>query len=383
LRNASRCARRSFLLQVALDPASIARQFVHQRRRRFFIALRQPGLHPDLVARPAHIGCLHEIMAHDRSPEETDTGQLAQAAVPDERLDAQDGVMPPVHRLAQLKGGETGAEQRAVEAIGELLESSEGRTGVDQRGVGLKDTHLRLKFHVPHHPHQRLAAHYAVGIKHDHVLVIISPATQEIGDITALVAQVDRAAAVEQVILRIQFLAQAKPGRLLGEPDVGIAAVRQDMEIEMLQLSGGLERAEYGPCPTERSSDRLVVDGQQDRGAGQRSFRQPLHTVAARERVRVPSETAHDEPEHRGPESDRNPGKEYREQHHQSLFHAIAAVIGKHGYHEITRHDGLRQYEQRQENAAYDRHGTPLHLHPGGHGMTGLIGRTHKGSVHR
>ncbi|MEJ2520021.1 MAG: hypothetical protein P8Y91_06725, partial [Desulfuromonadales bacterium] len=58
-------------------------------------------------------------------------------------------------------------------------------------------------------------------------------------------------------------------------------------------------------------------------------------TVTAQQRQPVAAETAQDETEHAGPETDGYPGEQNAEQGAQPLFHGVAPMIGQYGDHEI------------------------------------------------
>src|SRR3569832_2414847 len=78
--------------------------------------------------------------------------------------------------FAQLPDVLPGDEERPVYAAGELLHAGiKGVAPRDQRR-GLDDAGTGVGFHQAHETGEARAAHYAVGIEHDHVTVVGAPA---------------------------------------------------------------------------------------------------------------------------------------------------------------------------------------------------------------
>src|SRR5690606_16731361 len=92
---------------------------------------------------------------------------------------------------------QAGGEQWAVNAGGELLHAC--IQGIHARGFrpGLDDAGVRVGLHQAHQAAQAFAAHDAVGIEHDHVLVIAAPTTAEVVEVAALALYPTPAATVE------------------------------------------------------------------------------------------------------------------------------------------------------------------------------------------
>ena len=298
------------VLHVALDPALIAGQLVHQRRRRLLPAVAQPRFQPDLVAGPAQIGGFDEVMAHDRAAEQSPTGQFAQTTVGHEGLDPQDGVVAPEGSLAQLERGQAGGKQRPVQLAGELLDPREQRAAVEQLGTGLQNPHLPVALHQLDHGYQRFAAHEAVSVQHYHVVVAAPPTAQEVAHVTALVIQVELAPPVEQPARRTQGLDQPCPGRLFAQPDLRLATVGEDEKVEMLELAGAFQAAVDRTEAPQATLDGLVVDGHQDRRARQRRRRQGRRILLAQQGVPVAAQAAQDKAGDGNPETEGDPGKQ-------------------------------------------------------------------------
>ena len=111
------------VLQIALAPAAVALQFGEQVRRVLLEAAGELRREPDLVAGAAHHRRLDEVVREDRAREAAAAGDRRQRAVAHERLDAQDRVVPPVVRLAELPVRHAEGEQAPGHAVGELLQA--------------------------------------------------------------------------------------------------------------------------------------------------------------------------------------------------------------------------------------------------------------------
>ncbi len=258
------------VLQVALGPAPVAGQFLHQGGRRFLVTAGESRFQPDLLAGASHVGRLDEVVAADRPAEQTRAVEFSQPAMGHEGRVADDGIVSPVGRFAQLVGRQAAGEDRTVDLTGKLLHPGEGGFGVGDGRAGLEDAHARLPLHEAHHVHQGLACHEAVGIQHDHVTVGTAPAAQKIGDVAALVMQVHGATAIEQAPLRTQFPAQAIPGLPFRKPHLRIPAVGEDEEIKGVQGTGPLQGLVTGAQPVEGALHGLMVDGHHHGRARQR-----------------------------------------------------------------------------------------------------------------
>src|SRR4029079_17949820 len=80
----------------------------------------------------------------------------------------------------------TGAEQRPVDAGGELLDARVQRVAAGRARRGLHDARVRIRLGDAHERRQAIAGHDAVGVEHDHVTVLAAPAAAEVGDVAAL-----------------------------------------------------------------------------------------------------------------------------------------------------------------------------------------------------
>ncbi len=251
--------------QVAVAPAAVTFELVEQVRRQLFVAAGQVVGDPHAPAGTAHQRCLDEIVGEDVAGEGTLARQRCQRAVLDEGFDPDDRVMPPVMRLAQLPEIEPRGEQRPIDPRGELLHARVERVHAGSLGPCLDDAGAGIGFHQPHQAGQAVTAHHAVGIQHHHVAIAAAPAPAEVVDVAALALHPAPAAAIEDMAETIHIAAQLQPGLLLGHAGVGIVAVAEHEDIEVLDLARGQQRLVGRPQPGEHPRYVLVGDGHHQR----------------------------------------------------------------------------------------------------------------------
>ena len=179
----------------------------------------------------------------------------------------------------------------------------------------LDDAGARVLLHQPHQIDQRVAAHRAVGVEHDHVAVVAAPAAAEVGHVAGLALGAALAPAVEQRqaarTLR-QHRAQPLEGPHLGLLQRRILGVGQHEHVEALLLAGGGERLAGGAQAGEHLGDVLVADRHHERGAHAGSDRAARSAQLGRMRIAAPQRPgAH----HRGGAADADPGEQQRHQH--------------------------------------------------------------------
>ena len=113
-------------------------------------------------------------------------GSGGSAAVLDEGLHAQDRVVAPVMRFAELPEVHAGREQRPVGARAELQHAGvEGLVAAGARRR-LQDAGVGVRLHQADQRRQAVAGHQAVGVEHDHVAVGVAPAAAEVGHVAGL-----------------------------------------------------------------------------------------------------------------------------------------------------------------------------------------------------
>src|SRR3984957_6164098 len=208
------------MLEVALEPAPVALGEVDDRRRALLVVALDSRSEPDLPAGPSHQRRLDEVMAQDAPAEGPASRELGQGAVPDERRQADDGVVPPVVGLAQLPVVEPRRGYRAVEPARELLEARENGLPIRQERHALDDPDAVVALHQLHHAQDRLAGHDAVGIEDQHVPVQLAPPAAEVRDVAGLLVDSLAPLSVEDSALGAELKREREPGGLLRDPAV-------------------------------------------------------------------------------------------------------------------------------------------------------------------
>ena len=91
--------------------------------------------------------------------------------------------MAPVVAVAAVPGGKPGGDDRAIYAAGKLLHAGKQRIAPMERRHGLDDPGAGIGGHGAGKRQQRLAAHRAVGVEHDHMVEVPAPIGNEISDV--------------------------------------------------------------------------------------------------------------------------------------------------------------------------------------------------------
>src|SRR5215475_1350928 len=102
-----------------------------------------------------------------------------------ERGDADDGVVSPVMRFAQLPEMQARHEYRTVGSTGELLHPRKQRIATCGARGGLDDSGARIALRNQHELGQTVARHYAVRIENHHVAIVATPTPAKVRDIAA------------------------------------------------------------------------------------------------------------------------------------------------------------------------------------------------------
>ena len=115
--------------------------------------------------------------------------------------------------------------------------------------------------------HDAVAGHQAVGVEHEHVLVVTAPAFHEIRDVAGLAMMVFSPAAVVEPRARTEPLAQGQEGALFRDPGIRIGRVRENEIIEMVAEARRFDRFVDRLERREGPRRLLVVDRHHHRGA--------------------------------------------------------------------------------------------------------------------
>ncbi len=248
------------VLQVALCPAPIARRIVDDVRRHFFPATAQVGQQPDLQTRAAHESRFDEIVAEDLTAEGSGSRQARQIAKLGECVQAQDRVMTPIVAFAELPERKSAREHRAAQACRELHEACEQSLAARRNRQRLDDAGFRVRIHHPRQCHDSGAAHDAVRVQHDGVVVGSTPLAYEVRDIAGLASDVLLAASIKNPSACPVTLDERLPRPLLRRADFRLARVREDEKIERRLLRMCTQRRPDDVEARRHARGVLVVD---------------------------------------------------------------------------------------------------------------------------
>ncbi len=347
------------ILQVALAPAAVALQFGQQVRRLLFPAAGQIGHQPHLPAGAAHQRGFDEVVREDLAGQPAAAGDGRQPAVRHERRDADDRVVAPVVRFAELPELHAGAEQTSGDAAGELLRA--GIAACRHRRppaptapmpafgcASIKRTS----------PSSASPAHHAVGVQHHHVAVFAAPAAAEIGDVAGLALAAAQAPAVmhAQAAGR-EAVSKCQPGLALGGAQRRLAAVGQHVDLGQPRAAFGDQRLGRGSQPGEDRRHVLVADRHHDGGARVRRDRVVRH---ARVRQHVPVALAQHAVAHCGRDATGgDPREQQREQQHLRDAQRLRPYQRLRLQQQRRGGEGGQQHQRQQQRAAQDRGALP------------------------
>ncbi len=289
--------------------------------------------HMDRPAPAAQQRRLDHVVTHDVAAEGRPAGQARQAAAFREGLDAHDGVMAPEGRFGAGPPVQAGAGDRAIEARRELLPARERRARIDQRRNGLDKAEAGLAIHQRGEPRHGAAAHQAVGVQHDHIIVAAAEARHPILDIARLAGMVDRPAAI--IDRHRAGGAQAQEGGTLARL-ILLRRIAQHEEVEQVARADAVDRADHLAQPAEDRVDILVIDGQQHRRAAARQAQRPQPGRGAR-----PAADQHQKARHGADEAERDPGEQREGQGEDGGVEQVDAIA----------HEGLPKLAKGQQAA--------------------------------
>ena len=342
------------ILQIALAPAAIALQFGQQVRRLLFVATDQIGDEPHVVAGAAHQRCFDEVVRHDAAGHAAGALDRGQSAMLHERLDADDRVVAPIMRFAQLPELHAQREQAARHAGSELLSASMESDVADGLRGGLDDAGGRVGFHQLDHRGQAVAAHYGVGIEHHHVAIVLAPATAEVGNVASLAVRAAGAQAVVHLHLRLvraggQCGAEVLPGGALGCGGFRRVAVGQNKHVELLRMAGGGNRFASGAQAGEYCGHVFVADRHDDCRSCFRVHRMARHLLD-RQGMFVALD-GNIEPHERGHETGHDPAGQQAVKGDLAVFEPDVVVVGLDAGKQRRRDHRADQRQQHERQA--------------------------------
>ena len=189
--------------------------------------------HVDRPAGPAQQCGFDEVVAEDMAAEGLAALQFGKPARLGKGFRADDGVVAPVISVAAMPGRKTGGDHRTIHTAGELRHAGVRRPAVAQQRQRLDDAGLRIGRHGAGESDQQLAAHLAVGVEHDHVVIGAAPAPHEVGDVAGLAVMIVGAAAVVDAHFALQGVTQRLEARLSFHGHLVLARVAQDENVEV------------------------------------------------------------------------------------------------------------------------------------------------------
>src|SRR5262245_50223307 len=253
------------VLEIALTPSPVTLELVQKGRRRLLVAAVQIRRDPDFPPGTSHQRTFDEVMAQEFAAERWASRQTSEPAMPHEGLEPKDGVVTPVVALAELPEAKTCREHRAVRAACELLHPREQRLATDHPRDRLHDSGLRVVIHQPYETNEGRARHDAIGVKPDYVRVVPAPAPQEVRDVIALSLDVVSPMPVEQSAEAVDGAARVRPGDLFRDLLFRISGVTQDVEVEVIEVTRGGERAIRRLDARKDPADVLIANRDDDR----------------------------------------------------------------------------------------------------------------------
>ncbi len=299
--------------QVAVTPAAVALQLVQQVRRQLLIGARQIVRDPDAPAGAAHQRGFDKVVRQNRTGERPFARQRRQRAVLNKRLHADNGVVAPVVRFAQLPEVQTGGKQRPVNAGGELLTTRIERIHARRLRRRLDNAGVRVRFHHAHQTGQTLAAHYAVRIQHHHIAVLAAPATAEVVNVAAFTFHAAAAAAIEDLAGAAHVAHQLHPRLLLRHGDVGVVAVAEDIDVKMLALAAAHDGFP-GSAQTGEDALHIFVADRHDQRRAVRRIDRLIAVQRIRDAVFIAPDHQLQEAHQRRPEASGDPAEQNSEQ---------------------------------------------------------------------
>ena len=267
---------------------------------------------------------------------------------------------PPVLGVAEQPEMQACGEHGAVEMVRELLHAGHEAVHVHGERRRLDHAHFGMQLHGLHHAHHGAAAHDAVGVEHDHVLVLRAPAAAEVGHVAALALGVVAAATVENVVEHVFSLAEFVPGFLFGHPGVGTGGVAENEDVELVAFAGLHQGVPGGGNARHVFAGVLIVHGEENGGAGRVGNVHGVASARGSEAVHLVGE--HPAARHAHPEADGNPSEQNGEQHGRHDFDGFNALLRQNAVHEVRADDGGHENQRHEQGAAAARHAFPFQL---------------------
>ena len=157
----------------------------------------------------------------------------------------------------------------------------------------------------------RVAAHDAVRVEHDHVLVVFTPAAAKIGDVAGFAADIFWPVPVEEPTSARHLCDEFRPGSLLVEPNLRVGGVAEHKDAEGRTLARRLERLGDGTEIRENFVRLLIIN--RHHNGGRREVERRVNGLSRKGSAPRAAE-AGDEPECGRPERKHDRQEQDREQ---------------------------------------------------------------------
>ncbi len=311
---------------------------------------------------PAKQRGFNEIMTEHTATKQSPAAQLWNTTVLHEGADPQDRVVTPEDRVAQLQRSQPGKKQRTKQLRPKLLHPCIKGTGIDQLWRGLEDSDVRRALHQLYQLHQGLTAHDTVGIEHDHVVKILTPAAKKIEHVAGLALYVDGAAPVVNAAMGTERFTKSVPCPLLFQPEIWVAAVRENEKLEGIQCASTGQAQVGGPKTRKTALHFFVVDGEQNGGGFKRLLRSLLRRMPLERTAGIASEPAQHKPVQREPKSNGDPAKQHAEQDQDDHFQWPRAMVGQYADQKCHSGPSGRQHQRQKHKAPQRRHPAPARV---------------------
>jgi hypothetical protein len=118
-----------------------------------------------------------------------------------------------------------------------------------------------MVFHHTRHLDDVRAVHEAVGIEHEHGLVSAAPGADEVADVARLAVFIGFTTPVVDPAESAETAAKIGPGDFFKHPEVEIARVAEDEEVERVEVAGGFDGTVDGLDAGTDLDAVLVVNG--------------------------------------------------------------------------------------------------------------------------
>src|SRR3954466_1049068 len=163
------------MLNVALHPTTVASSVVDDITGHFFIAAFEIGKQEYVPTSTTQHCRFHKVVTQDVAAKGRFAWECWQSAMIDKGFHANNRVVAPIVGGTGLPKGNAGCQHRAIKHSRELYKTTKERCLAHWNWNSLDQARTRIRLHGANHTQQAFAAHNAVGIQNNHVLVAFAP----------------------------------------------------------------------------------------------------------------------------------------------------------------------------------------------------------------